>query len=442
MAMQYLRILVVCCGMASLAIIAQMVSHPASRCPPRLAAFGMTPSPPCEDKAPDGTNANGCLQQAIWGKCNEDFMAGRCDKSCARCSSSARTEALKRLLVVSARQAAPCTSPDGDAWVMRAQQNKAEYARVHGMSLSWTSAQVDPQYDGAWNKLGLLMRIMNQSLERRTSRAVATNGSNRHDAVGSEWLLWVDWDIVFTDLSFVLPLEEYESLGVRLVLGGEPKGVYEDVDYLKLNTGMMLLRVHSWSLALLRRMLEVGRKTARRRHALDAQRVVKNLCIGCIDDQAVLLMLLHDQPTRWKGPTLLERRYMLQGYWEDYEEALPISATAQTADGPGFVPLRLVGAPRLPPLKKAVFGREHVPFSIHFAGCQLCSGKAAPERARRCWPAFRRTVRFAEDQTLRPMGLQHALRNRSEPLDLPLEPRAIQHTGGARTLSDGVRTSP
>ena len=114
-------------------------------------------------------------------------------------------------------------------------------------------------------------------------------------------------------------------------------------------------------------------------------------------------------------------------------EALPLSAAADAqgeaaARGGGaptaaFVPLRLLGAPPLPPLRKSVFGRQHVPFTIHFAGCQLCSGKAEPERARRCWPAFRRAVRFAEDQTLKPMGLQHALRNRSEPLDLPLERR-------------------
>ena len=41
------------------------------------------------------------------------------------------------------------------------------------------------------------------------------------------------------------PLEEYEELGFRLVMGGEEKGVYEEADYLKLNTGLMLLRVRA-----------------------------------------------------------------------------------------------------------------------------------------------------------------------------------------------------
>ena len=49
------------------------------------------------------------------------------------------------------------------------------------------------------------------------------------------------------------------------------------------NSGVMLLRVHNWSLALLERMLRHGRKQARHRHALAAQAVVRNLCSGCLD---------------------------------------------------------------------------------------------------------------------------------------------------------------
>ena len=294
--MRYLHVLMLCCGVASLALIAQIM-RPAARCPPRPAVDATAASAaPCEDRAPEG-DVDGCLQQAIWGKCGEPFMK-RCDKSCGRCSSMKRADALRRVTIVSARQAAPCATPDGDAWVMRAQQNKAEFARIHGMQLSWTSAQVDPQYDGAWNKLALLARLMNQSLERQggrppggeprskiASRAVNGGGTRGTSSGGEEWLFWVDWDVIFTDLSVALPLEEYEASGTRLVLGGEPKGVFEERDYLKLNTGVMLLRVHSWSLALLHRMLAVGRKAARRRHAIDAQKVVRNLCTGCIDDR-------------------------------------------------------------------------------------------------------------------------------------------------------------
>ena len=63
------------------------------------------------------------------------------------------------------------------------------------------------QYDGAWNKLALLARVMNQSLERRGMARVSGIAHNRSSA---QWVLWADWDLVFTDLSVALPLEEYE----------------------------------------------------------------------------------------------------------------------------------------------------------------------------------------------------------------------------------------
>ena len=89
-------------------------------------------------------------------------------------------------------------------------------------------------------------------------------------------------------------------------------GVFERADYLKLNTGIMLLRVHPWSLALVERILHYGRKRARRRHALVLQSHLTNLPVGCLDDQAVLLHLLHDERERWAAHTYLERRFMLQ----------------------------------------------------------------------------------------------------------------------------------
>ena len=82
-------------------------------------------------------------------------------------------------------------------------------------------------------------------------------------------------------------------------------------------------------------------------------------------------------------------------------------------------PLRRLGAMPLPPLRQKVFGLASVPLAVHFAGCQLCSGKS-PERALRCWPAFRRVVRFAEDQVLAPLGLRHPPLNRSAAESLPL----------------------
>ena len=321
------------------------------------------------------------------------------------------------------------------------------------MAFVWSSSLIDASYDGAWNKLTYLQRLLRSLLYAKSPTQY-------------DWVLWVDWDVVITDLAHELPLEDYAARGARLVVGGDPLGIGggggggmsggeggangngDQSDYLKLNTGVLLLRVHNWSLALLNRMIARGGRTrqARRRHAVEIQRYVKNLCVGCIDDQATLLELLHREPSVWRTHAVLERRFPLQGHWEDYAAAVPETAFAAAAAhaklvagaasgggdrggdgggggdrGGGAPPLRQLSAPAIRPLTQRVHGSARVPLSIHFAGCQLCSGKA-PEISERCWPVFRRTIRFAEDQALLPLGVRHARANRSAAESLPLEP--------------------
>ena len=40
--------------------------------------------PPCTDIAPDNTYS--CAQQAAWGQCTQDWMAGFCEKTCRKCT--------------------------------------------------------------------------------------------------------------------------------------------------------------------------------------------------------------------------------------------------------------------------------------------------------------------------------------------------------------------
>ena len=176
----------------------------------------------CVDQPVD--QATTCLEQAMWGKCKEPFLAHACDVSCGRCVSTERRRLLQRVLLVSARQHEPCNATAGDFWAMRAQQNKAAFAHAHGMGVTWTSALLDSDYDGAWNKLVLLRTLMRAALSGNQTGAAEPGGER-----AVRWLLWADWDLIFTDLSFELPLEEYEARGLKLVLGGELKGVYEDV---------------------------------------------------------------------------------------------------------------------------------------------------------------------------------------------------------------------
>lgn len=321
--------------------------------------------------------------QALWGKCGQPYMRARCDRSCGRCAGASG----RPVTVLSSRQAAPCNSSQGDAWVERARANKAWFAGVHGWRLRWSAEQVDPDYAGAWNKLALLRRQLREEL----------NASIGGTSDG--WILWLDWDVLITDAGFGLPLDEYEERHVWLALGGDARHVLvPSPDYLRANTGVMLLRVHQWSLALVERLLATGAPRVRRRSALAAQAFVRNLCVGCLDDQAALLVLLREQPDRWRPHTLLERRFPLQSYWADVEGALPAQPPPErNASRPSG--RRTPGWPSEARMLRAVHGSWRVPFAVHFAGCQLCSGKLADlNRSGRCAHALERTLAYTEQE--------------------------------------------
>ena len=180
--------------------------------PPTLVPPKTTLVPPksCVDLAPgDGSS---CLQQALWDKCHLPFMSRVCDLSCGRCGSDVRGRALRSALLVSARQPTPCAEAGADAWVQRAMQNKAEYALAQQLEgFVWSSAQINAAYDGAWNKLTYLSSVLAERLAQ--SRGASEEAVRAGGREGSRWVLWADWDVVFTDLGHQLPLEEYEAPG-------------------------------------------------------------------------------------------------------------------------------------------------------------------------------------------------------------------------------------
>ena len=180
---------------------------PSTLVPPKTT---LVPPKLCADLAPgDGSS---CLQQALWGKCHLPFMSRVCDLSCGRCGSDVRGRALRSALLVSARQPTPCAEAGADAWVQRAMQNKAEYALAQQLEgFVWSSAQVDAAYGGAWNKLTYLSNVLAERLAQ--SRGASEEAVRAGGREGSRWVLWADWDVVFTDLGHQLPLEEYEAPG-------------------------------------------------------------------------------------------------------------------------------------------------------------------------------------------------------------------------------------
>ena len=64
-----------------------------------------------------------------------------------------------------------------------------------------------------------------------------------------------------------------------------------------------------------------------------------------------------------------------QVYWGDAARALPLQMSI--LESKGTMPLQSLNAARLPPLRQPIFGSWRVPLAVHFAGCQLCSGKVS-----------------------------------------------------------------
>jgi len=85
--------------------------------------------------------------------------------------------------------------------VSRAQRLKEMYAHAHGMRIVCSDTLVNSStHGGAWNKIALIRQHLSAALE------AAVEGA---DGDRPRWVLWMDWDVLITDMHFELPIEEY-----------------------------------------------------------------------------------------------------------------------------------------------------------------------------------------------------------------------------------------
>ena len=228
-----------------------------------------------------------------------------------------------------------------------------------------------------WNKPALIAKLLNSSL-----------------TAGVEWLLWIDSDAIFTDMSFELPLDEYIANDYHLVLWGEPRMVNVTAEaapsYFGINAGVLLLRNSAWTRDFLARILEAGEdiaaSTAQQRTVMKGWEREED---GVVSDQSTIVYLLYTQPERWRAQTLLEKRFALNGHWQQYYGRL-VPGSLQLSSG--------------------IWGTDRVPFITHFAGCQLCSGRTDAHYANRdeCLDAMAQSLNYAEDWALAQLGLRHS----------------------------------
>ncbi|KAJ6793759.1 glycosyltransferase 5 [Iris pallida] len=274
------------------------------------------------------------------------------------------TPAKPRVLLVTGSSPKPCENPVGDHYLLKSIKNKIDYCRVHGIEIFYNMALLDAEMAGFWAKLPLIRTLLLS-----------------HPDV--EFLWWMDSDAMFTDMAFELPWGRYSSS--NLVMHGWNEMVYDDKNWIGLNTGSFLLRNCQWSLDLLDAWAPMGPKGKVR---ADAGKVLtaflKDRPAFEADDQSAMVYLLATQQDLWREKVYLESAYYLHGYWgilvDNYEEYIEKYR-------PGF-------------------GDHRWPLVTHFVGCKPC-GKFGDYPVERCLKQMDRAFNFGDNQVLQMYGFEH-----------------------------------
>lgn len=80
-------------------------------------------------------------------------------------------------------------------------KNKQDYADVHGYEFLWKAELVNRYLPGPWNKVSILRHLLNTL-----------------DAQRFPWVLWVDYDAIIPNMTFVLPFDRYVAVDIIAVV--------------------------------------------------------------------------------------------------------------------------------------------------------------------------------------------------------------------------------
>ncbi|KAG6758888.1 hypothetical protein POTOM_035351 [Populus tomentosa] len=269
-----------------------------------------------------------------------------------------------RVLLVTGSSPKPCENPVGDHYLLKSIKNKIDYCRLHGIEIFYNMALLDAEMAGFWAKLPLIRKLLLS-----------------HPEV--EFLWWMDSDAMFTDMAFEVPWERYKDS--NFVMHGWNEMVYDEKNWIGLNTGSFLLRNCQWSLDLLDAWSPMGPKGKIRDEAGKVlTRELKNRPVFEADDQSAMVYLLATQRDKWGDKVYLENAYYLHGYWgilvDRYEEMIENYR-------PGL-------------------GDHRWPLVTHFVGCKPC-GKFGDYSVERCLKQMDRAFNFGDNQILQIYGFTH-----------------------------------
>ncbi|EFJ32439.1 glycosyltransferase CAZy family GT34-like protein [Selaginella moellendorffii] len=274
-----------------------------------------------------------------------------------------------KFLLVTADQPTSCKTRQGSHLLMMSLKNKVDYCNLHQCKVWYSLESWQPGFTGTWARYPLLQRLMLV---------------NSH----VEWFMWMDSDALFTDMSFVIPLETYESWNKDMIIPGYWEKVYgDDPDWLGLNAGIFLIRNTEWSRNFLDKWMSFRPDSPQRSHHLTEilNREFRTRPRNWpADDQSALAYLLRRNKTEHERRTYLEAGYALHGFWEVIVD--------------GFEEMAARGN---------VGDRQKWPFVTHFCGCKLCTGEYATSQSARCVESFRRAYNFGDNQVLALAGMAH-----------------------------------
>ncbi|KAF2310963.1 hypothetical protein GH714_018795 [Hevea brasiliensis] len=269
-----------------------------------------------------------------------------------------------RVLLVTGSSPKPCENPVGDHYLLKSIKNKIDYCRLHGIEIFYNMALLDAEMAGFWAKLPLIRKLLLSHPE-------------------IEFLWWMDSDAMFTDMAFELPWERYKDS--NFVMHGWNEMVYDQKNWIGLNTGSFLLRNCQWSLDILDAWAPMGPKGKIREEAGKVlTRELKDRPVFEADDQSAMVYLLATQSDKWGDKVYLESAYYLHGYWgilvDRYEEMIENYH-------PGL-------------------GDHRWPLVTHFVGCKPC-GKFGDYPVERCLKQMDRAFNFGDNQILQMYGFTH-----------------------------------
>lgn len=269
-----------------------------------------------------------------------------------------------RVLLVTGSSPKACENPVGDHYLLKSIKNKIDYCRVHGIEIFYNMALLDAEMEGFWAKLPLIRKLLLS-----------------HPEV--ELLWWMDSDAMFTDMVFEVPWKRYEDY--NLIMHGWNKMVYDQKNWIGLNTGSFLLRNCQWSLDILDAWAPMGPKGPIRDKAGKVlTKELKDRPVFEADDQSAMAYLLATERDKWGDKVYLESEYYLHGYWEilvdRYEEMVEKYR-------PGL-------------------GDSRWPLVTHFVGCKPCA-KFSDYPVERCLRQMDRAFNFGDNQILRIYGFTH-----------------------------------